>query len=133
MAAFSNPSEAFYDDANRSPRSFRNPQMNRQQGYPGMQGMFGNDNSSLRFGGNMRDAFGAPMAGPGISNMNNFPYDPQAAQTWNGNPPIPSFPQNGMNAMTQNGYGPNRGVKPSRGRAGINEVSTYFSLLSDPD
>lgn len=131
MAAFSNHFEPSYDDpSNRSPRNFRGPQMNRQQpgrmeGYHGMQGMFGSENNvpSLRFGGNMRDAFGAPLQGPGISNMNNFPYDHQAAQTWSGNGPMQSYAGNGM-SMTQNGdYGPNRGIKPSRGRAGINNVS----------
>jgi hypothetical protein len=136
MAAFSNTSEAFFDDiSNRSPRTFRGPQMNRQQpgrmdGYAGMQGMFGQDHSmpSLRFGGNMRDAFGAPMQGLGTSNM-NFPYDMQAAQTWNGGAPLQPFAGNGMGAMTQNGdYGPNRSVKPSRGRAGINNVSIRHCL-----
>jgi hypothetical protein len=130
MAAFSNASEPFYEDlSNRSPRGFRGPQMNRQQvgrvdTYPGMQGMFGTENAipSLRFGGNPRDQF-AGLQGPGNVNM-NFPYDVNAAQTWgSGGGPLPSFGGNGMNAMTQNGeYGP-RGIKPSRGRAGINNVS----------
>jgi RNA recognition motif. (a.k.a. RRM, RBD, or RNP domain) len=90
--------------------------------------MFGAENgmNSLRFGANNRDAFGAPLQGPGASNM-NFPFDMQAAQTWNGGAPVPSFATNGMGAMTQNGdYGHNRGIKPSRGRAGINNVSSHL-------
>ena len=85
---------------------------------------------SLRFGNNTRDAFGAPLQGPGSNNM-NFPYDMQAAQTWNGGAPMQSFASNGMGAMTQNGdYGPSRGIKPSRGRTGINNVSAYPDLCT---
>jgi hypothetical protein len=135
MATFSNQSEHFYDDiSNRSPRSFRGPQMNRQplgrpDSYPAMPGMFGADNSipSLRFGGgggNMRDPF-APLSSAG-NNM-NFPYDMHAAQTWNGAAGLPpSFPGNGLN-MTQNGdFGP-RGVKGSRGRPTVGNVSSLTS------
>lgn len=132
MATFSNQSEHFYDDiANRSPRSFRGPQMNRQphgrpDGYPTMPGMSGADNTipSLRFGGNnIRDPF-APLSSGAANNM-NFPYDMHAAQTWNGAAGLPpSFAANGIN-MTQNGdFGPNRGVKGSRGRPGVGNVSS---------
>lgn len=140
MATFSNHTAPFYNDlSNRSPRPFRGPQMNRQQpgrvdGYPGMQGMFGSENTipSLRFGAaSNRDAFGAPLQVGGSSNMNApFPFDMNAAQTWNGGPHIPSFAGNGVNAMTQNGdFGPNRGVKTSRGRMGINSVSSLTTFV----
>jgi hypothetical protein len=129
MATFSNAGETqIYDDFNRSPRSFRNPAMNRQpgraDGFSTMHGGFPLDQSiaSARFG-NRPDPFGTNFQQPPAGNMSHFPYDVQAAQTWNSPaPPMPSF-GGALNGMGQNGdMGPPRGVKPSRGRAGINNV-----------
>lgn len=133
MAAFQNASEPLYDDfANRSPRSFRNPPMNRQPGRPDgfstMHGGFGLDQNiaSARFGGRP-DPFGNTFQQPPAGNMSHFPYDINAAQTWNSPAPPMSFGSNGMAGMGQNGdHGPARSVKPSRGRVGINNVCFSF-------
>ena len=125
MAAFTN-GEHYYDDiSGRSPRSFRNPSMNRQPGRPdgfgSMQGMYGNENGlpQVRFG-NMRDPFAAP-SNVGAVNM-NFPYDANAASTWSSAPPVPHFAGNGMNHGQNGDFGPSRSVKPSRGRVGLQNV-----------
>lgn len=138
MAAFQNANEPLYDDfANRSPRSFRNPPMNRQPGRPDgfstMHGGFGLDQSiaSARFGARP-DPFGNNFQQPPAGNMSHFPYDINAAQTWNSPAPPMSFGSNGMGGMGQNGdHGPARSVKPSRGRVGINNVR-FFSSTQDP-
>jgi hypothetical protein len=131
MAAFQNASEPLYDFANRSPRSYRGPAMNRQQGRPDgfstMHGSFGLDQSInlARFGGRP-DPFGNNFQQPPAGNMSHFPYDVNAAQTWNSPAPQMGFPSNGMNGPGQNGdHGPARSVKPSRGRVGINNVRFF--------
>lgn len=133
MATFSNPADAFYDNSTGpSPRGFRNPSMTRpmgrNDGFGTVQGsMFGHDNGipSMRFD-NARDGFGMGM--PNVTTNNaHFPYDPSAAQTWSAGPgSLPPF-GNGMATMGQNGnYGP-KTVKPSRGRAGISNVSVLIA------
>jgi hypothetical protein len=138
MAAFTNASEPMYDDfSNRSPRSFRNPPMNRQpgrqDGFSTMHGGFGLDHSiaSARFGGRA-DPFGHNFQQPSAGNISQpFPFDVNAAQTWNASAPMP-FGNNGMAGMGQNGdHGPARSVKPSRGRVGINNVR-FFSGAQNP-
>lgn len=130
MATFSNPSEAFYEDGpGNSPRAFRNPQINRQGGRNDGYGnvhtpMFGNDAAipTMRFD-NMRDGFGGPMNNSALGNI-HFPYDPNTAQTWSsGGGSLQSF-GNGQPGIHQNqNFNPSRSVKPSRGRAGISNVS----------
>lgn len=130
MAAFSNVGEAPYDDfTNRSPRAFRQQPMGRQpgrqDGFSTMHGGFGMDHniSSNRFGGR-GDPFSNNFQPPQSNSMAFGPYDNNIAQTWNSPaPPMPSM-GNGLGAMSQNGdFGPARSVKPSRGRAGISQVS----------
>jgi hypothetical protein len=77
--------------------------------------------SANRFG--RGDPFGNSFQQPPGNNMSHFPYDLNAAQTWNSPaPPMPSL-GNGMGPMGQNGdFGPARSVKPSRGRTAINQV-----------
>ncbi|ETN44686.1 uncharacterized protein HMPREF1541_10356 [Cyphellophora europaea CBS 101466] len=138
MAAFSN-TEPMYDDfANRSPRSFRHPAMNRQPGRPDgfstMHGGFGLEQThglnSARFGGRP-DPFGSNFQQPPAGNMSHFPYDMNAAQTWNSPAPPLSFGTNGMPGIGQNGdLGPARSVKPSRGRVGINNI--WYDQLQPP-
>lgn len=134
MATFSNPSDGFYDRASdRSPRAMRSHHSIRHSarpmdGYNTMQGsMFGNGagGPSMRFDG-MRENFGPPMQNGASA---HFPYDAGAAQTWNAS----NMPYgNGMGGMSQdNGYGPARSVKPSRGRSNISNVSEQPSLLSN--
>ncbi|EXJ76675.1 uncharacterized protein A1O5_01183 [Cladophialophora psammophila CBS 110553] len=129
MAAFSNASDAFYDDiSSTSPRAYRSAQLNRQGGRADPYGsmgapMFGAEGAlpNMRFDG-MRDGFGAPMQNHGVGNI-NFPYDASAAQTWSsGGASLQSF-GNGMGGIPQNAnYGPSRSVKPSRGRVGISNI-----------
>jgi len=131
MATFSNASEAFYDDVSgTSPRAFRNPQMNRpigrNDGYGSMHNpMYGAEGSlpTMRFD-NMRDGFNGQMQNPAAGNI-HFPYDAGAAQTWSSSGgSLQSF-GSGLNGMPQNpNFGPSRSVKPSRGRAGISNVSS---------
>lgn len=125
MAAFPNVGEPTYDDfSTRSPRGFRQPPMGRQpgrqDGFSTMHGGFGLDQNMApnRFGGR-GDPFGNNFQQPPGGNMSHFPYDLNAAQTWNS----PAPPMNTMGPMSQNGdYGPARSVKPSRGRVAINQV-----------
>lgn len=130
MATFSNASEAFYEDLpGTSPRTFRNAQLSRPggrtEGYGGMNGpMFGPEVSlpTMRFD-NIRDGFGGPMQNPGAGNV-HFPYDASAAQTWSSSGGSMQSFGNGMGTVPHNhNYGPARSVKPSRGRAGISNVS----------
>ena len=130
MAAFSNAGEGGYDEfSTRSPRGYRpqhmNRQIGRQDGFSTMHGGFGLDHgvSSSRFGGRP-DPFGNNFQQPPSSTMSHFPFDVTAAQTWNS--PAPGMPSlgNGMGPIHQNGdYGQPRGVKPSRGRVGVNQAS----------
>lgn len=133
MAAFSSQPEGFYDDpSGRSPRSMRNPQVARHNSRP-MDGygsipnsMFGNGNNApaLRFN-DARDNFGGPMQ-PGAVGNAHFPFDVGAAQTWNAGS---MQYNNGMGNMSQDGgYGPSRSVKPSRGRAGLANVSELLAI-----
>ena len=141
MAAFSNASEAFYDERT-SPRAYRNAHLNRQgpgtDPYGGMNGsMYGSETnmSNMRFE-NMRDGFGAPMQNNGTGNA-HFPYDASAAQSWSATGPSLAPFGNGMGNMQQNAnYGPSRSIKPSRGRMGISQVSCnnsrpHFRQLTD--
>ena len=130
MAAFSNASDAFYDDRN-SPRQYRNQLQNRQAGgadpYANMNApVYGTDGSvpNMRYDG-MRDGFGAHLQNNGGGNV-HFPYDASAAQTWSaGGPSLGSF-GNGMGNMQNGNYGPSRSIKPSRGRVGLQQVSPIF-------
>src|ERR1700761_3190181 len=86
MAAFSNASDAFFDERT-SPRVYRNANLNRQPSgtdpYGGMNPpMFGAEAPlpNMRFD-TMRDGFGAPLQNTGAGNI-HFPYDASAAQTW---------------------------------------------------
>jgi len=140
MATFSNPSGTFYDDVSgRSPRGFRNPQLNRPvggvaDGYgAGMQGsLFGADGSlpSMRFD-SIRDGFGAPLQNPMTGNP-HFPYDAGAAQTWSSSGGSMQSFGNGMGGMPQGttNYGPSRSVKPSRGRVAVSNVSAIRRFAS---
>ena len=131
MATYSTPQEGFYDDpSGRSPSNFRQPSLNRQNqrqhdAYGSMQGaMFGGNNNmpALRFE-NIRDDYGGQMQSGGPGN-NHFPYNSGAAQTWSSsNASLHAF-GNGMGNMPHDGnFGPARSVKPSRGRAGVANVS----------
>jgi hypothetical protein len=129
MAAFSNASEAFYDERT-SPRAYRNQGINRQAGGEqqygaGMNGqMFGADTAApnMRYE-TMRDGFGGPMQGGGVGNV-HFPYDASAAQTWSAGAPGQGPFGNGMGNLGQNAnFGPSRSIKPSRGRVGVSQVS----------
>ena len=132
MAAFSNPLDAFYDDRN-SPRNYRNQLPNRQAGgadpYASMSAAaFGAEAPmpSIRYD-SMRDGFGT-IQNTGAGNA-HFPYDASAAQTWSGGGASLAPFGNGMGNMAQNGnYGPSRSIKPSRGRVGLQQVS---SILGD--
>ena len=90
-----------------------------------MHGGFGLEQglASARFNGRP-DPFGSAFQQPPAGNMSHFPYDMNAAQTWNSPaPPMGAFGNNGMGAMGQNGdLGASRTVKPRRGRAGLNNV-----------
>jgi hypothetical protein len=131
MAAFSNASDAFYDERT-SPRAYRNSHLNRQAsgGDPYNNNMnapmFGAEAplQNMRFD-NMRDGFGAPMQNAAAANI-HFPYDASAAQTWSaGGASLPPF-GNGMGNMPQNSnFGPSRSIKPSRGRVGLQQVSSH--------
>jgi hypothetical protein len=131
MAAFSNAADAFYDDRT-SPRTYRNQLLNRQAGgadpYASMNAPgFGGDGTvpNMRYDG-MRDGFGAPSQNAGAGNV-HFPYDASAAQTWSaGGASLAPF-GNGMGSMQQNSnYGPSRSIKPSRGRVGVQQVSSHL-------
>ena len=134
MAAFTNASDAFYDDRT-SPRTYRNQALNRQAGgsdpYGGMNGpVFGGEAPvpNMRYDG-MRDGFGAPLQNAGAGNV-HFPYDASAAQTWSaGGASLGPF-GNGMGSMQQNAnYGPSRSIKPSRGRVGVQQVSILRNII----
>lgn len=96
-----------------------------------MHGGFGLDHSiaAARFGG--RDPFGHNFQQPPAGNISQpFPFDVNAAQTWNASAPMP-FGANGMAGMGQNGdHGPARSVKPSRGRVGINNI--WYDPMQPP-
>lgn len=91
-------------------------------GYNSMHNtMFGNGNNppALRFN-DMRDNNFGSMQGNAVGNA-HFPYDIGAAQTWNAGS---MQYNNGVGNMSQESpYGPSRTVKPSRGRAGLSNVS----------
>ncbi|KIW68571.1 hypothetical protein PV04_04509 [Phialophora macrospora] len=129
MAAFSNASDAFYDERT-SPRAYRNSHLNRQAsgGDPYSNNnmnppMFGAEAplQNMRFD-NMRDGFGGPMQNAGAANI-HFPYDASAAQTWSaGGASLAPF-GNGMGNIPQNSnFGPSRSIKPSRGRVGLQQL-----------
>ncbi|KAK6372648.1 Peptidyl-prolyl cis-trans isomerase pin4 [Lithohypha guttulata] len=134
MATFSNMNDGFYDDhPSRSPRSYRNPQLNRansrpmDSAYGSMQGaMFANNNSFSNNSNGQNLRFGVGPFGPHMRNgmpngpvgSVNFPYDSAAAQTWNA----------GSNGLPNFGVGlgghqdPSRSVRPSRGRVGLSNL-----------
>lgn len=117
MASFSNPSDAYFDDPTRSPRSMRQSNVPRQtlrpfEGYgTAPSTRFGTDNgvaANLRYD-SMREAFNAPSV-----NNTNFPYDVGVAQSWNSAATnIPTF--GGVNAMEA--FGSTRGMKQEGPRA----------------
>lgn len=131
MAAFSNASDAFYDERN-SPRAYRNQHLNRQASgadpYSNMNPqMYGAEAPmpNMRYD-TMRDGFGAHMQNAGAGNV-HFPYDASAAQTWSaGGASLAPF-GNGMGNLQQNNnFGPSRSIKPSRGRVGLQQVSSIY-------
>lgn len=133
MEAFSNASDAFYDER-PSPRAYRNTHLNRQasgtENYNNMATpIFGGETAvpNMRFD-NIRDGFGAPLQNNAAAGNVHFPYDASTAQTWSsGGASLGPF-GNGMGNIPQNAnFGPARSIKPSRGRVGLSQVSRHPS------
>jgi hypothetical protein len=136
MTTYSSTADSFMNGSSRSPRSGRQPQLQRQTSrpfdtygtMPTGATMYPTDDtmSFSRFDGG-RNPFNAPMQS-GQINGSQFAYDINASQTWNSNGnSMQSFGGNHSGFMGPSGSlaGQSR-LKPSRGRTVLPNVRKHF-------
>lgn len=138
MTTYSSAADSFMNGSSRSPRSGRQPQLQRQTSrpfdtygtIPSAPNMYAPDDtmSFSRFDSG-RNHFNAPMQSAQM-NGSQFAYDMNASQTWNSNGnSMQSFGGAHSGFMGSSGSlaGQSR-LKPSRGRAVLPNVRTHFRV-----